>query len=40
VFGGTNGAKVSVSAYDLEVLLADNNPDSCASDWFGVTNGP
>jgi hypothetical protein len=40
VFGGTNGAKVSVSAYDLEVLLGDNNPDSCASDWFGVTNGP
>ena len=37
---GTTGAKVSVSAYSLEPLLADNNPDLCASDWFGVTNGP
>jgi hypothetical protein len=37
---GTTGAKVSISAYSLEPLLADNNPDLCASDWFGVTNGP
>jgi len=37
---GTSGANISVTAYDLEALLAENNPDSCASDWFGVTNGP
>jgi len=37
---GTTRAKVSVPGYKLESLLADGNPNYCASDWYGVTNGP
>jgi len=37
---GTSGAKLSVPSYELEPLLARANPDHCASDWFGVVNGP
>jgi hypothetical protein len=36
---GTSGAKVVVSAYELEPLLAANNPNFCVSDWYGVNNG-
>ncbi|MGO9582392.1 MAG: SpoIID/LytB domain-containing protein [Acidimicrobiales bacterium] len=37
---GTSGAELSVPSYELEPLLARANPDHCASDWFGVVNGP
>lgn len=37
---GTTGVKVSVSSYALGSLLAENNPNYCASDWYAVTNGP
>ena len=37
---GTTGVELTVPAYELGWLLAKNNPNYCASDWFGVTNGP
>lgn len=36
---GTTGAMMSIAAYALEPLIA-HNPNSCVSDWYGVTNGP
>ena len=37
---GTTGIEISVPAYKLEPLFVTKNPNNCASDWFGVTNGP
>jgi len=37
---GTTGAEVSAAASALGALLGVNNQDYCASDWYGVTNGP
>jgi hypothetical protein len=37
---GTTGVKVSAPAYELESLLAAGNLNHCASDWYGITNGP
>ncbi|MGA2528741.1 MAG: SpoIID/LytB domain-containing protein, partial [Acidimicrobiales bacterium] len=37
---GTSGTTLSVPSYELEPLIAANNTYHCASDWFGVSNGP
>ena len=37
---GTTGTTLSVPSYELEPLIAANNPYHCASLWFGVSNGP
>jgi hypothetical protein len=37
---GTSGTALSVPSYELEPLIAANNHFHCASDWFGVSNGP
>jgi hypothetical protein len=37
---GTSGATVSVGPGALEALVAAGNPAHCASDWYGVSNGP
>jgi hypothetical protein len=40
VITGTSGTELSVPSWSLEPLLAAANPDHCASDWYGVSNGP
>jgi len=37
---GTTGTEVSAASSALGALLGLNNQDYCASDWYGVTNGP
>jgi peptidoglycan hydrolase-like amidase len=37
---GTNGAVVFVPVPALTALIGANNKGYCASDWYGVTNGP
>jgi hypothetical protein len=37
---GTSGSVLVVPSAALEALLAASNPDHCASDWYGVSNGP
>ncbi|MGO9964790.1 MAG: SpoIID/LytB domain-containing protein [Acidimicrobiales bacterium] len=37
---GTDGAVVSVPVAAMEALIGADNQGDCASDWFGVTNGP
>ncbi len=37
---GTTGGEVSASPSALAPLLSVNNQNHCASDWYGVTNGP
>ena len=36
---GTTGAQIAVSSWALGPLIAANNEDHCASDWYAVTNG-
>ena len=37
---GTTGTEVPATSSAMGALLSVNNQDSCASDWYGVTNGP
>ena len=37
---GTTGTEISASSSGMGALLSVNNQESCASDWYGVTNGP
>jgi hypothetical protein len=31
---------LTIPAWELGPFLANHNPKHCASDWYGVTNGP
>ncbi len=37
---GTTGVTLTIPAWELGPFLANHNPKHCASDWYGVTNGP
>jgi hypothetical protein len=37
---GTTGVTLTIPAWELGPFLANHNPRHCASDWYGVTNGP